>query len=157
MLLASGGLNYAQVANGLGRHVEFVPFDKQVIVLQCLLALECLYNIVMMLVKFSYCYMYLRLFPNLRIHVHVVGAFVTAWGVAFIFVCLFQCDPMAKQWEPQMEGKCLDPRPIFVTNAVLNFLSDMALLCMPIMQIFRLQMKTALKVSICSIFVLGGL
>lgn len=154
--LASGGLNYGQVANGLGRHVEFVPVDQQVVVLKCLLALECLYNVAMVLVKFSYCYMYLRLFPHLRIHVHVVAAFVSVWGLAFIFVILFQCTPMSKQWEPQLEGHCLDPRPVFVANAALNFLSDMALLCMPITQVMRLQMKTPVKLSICSIFLLGG-
>lgn len=64
---------------------------------------------------------------------------------------------MAKLWEPELAGKCLDPRPIFVANAVLNFLSDMALLCMPITQVARLQMKTAVKVSVCSMFLIGGL
>lgn len=101
--------------------------------------------------------MYLRLFPHLRIHLYVVAGFVLSWGIAFIFVCLFQCTPMAKLWEPELAGKCLDPRPIFVANAVLNFLSDMALLCMPITQIARLQMKTAVKLSVCSMFLIGGL
>lgn len=156
-LLVSGILNYVQVSNGLGRHVQFVPFSQEVVVLQCLFALEILYNIVMVLVKFSFCWMYVRLFPNLRKLVYVVGGFVAAWGVAFMITLVFQCSPIQKLWQPQIPGTCLDPRPIFVTNAILNFISDIALLCMPITQVIKLEVKPSVKVSVCSIFILGGL
>lgn len=150
-------MNYVQISNGLGRHVQFVPVYQQVIVLKCLLAIEIFYNITMVLVKYSFCWMYVRLFPRLRRLVYTVGGFVSAWGIAFTFALIFQCNPMQKFWEQQVPGTCLDPRPIFVANAVLNFLSDMALLCMPISQVIKLEVQTSVKVSVCSIFLLGGL
>lgn len=156
-LLASGTLNYIQISNGLGRHAQFVPLDQQVVVSQCLLALEILYNFTMVLVKYSFCWMYVRLFPRLRKLVTIVGGFVTAWGIAFVIVLIFQCNPVQKFWEPQLPGTCIDPRPVFVANAILNFFSDIALLCMPITQVIKLEVQRSVKVSVCSIFLLGGL
>lgn len=134
-----------------------VTLDQIIVGQKCLLALECMYNVTMMLVKMSFCYLYLRLFPMLKYRVWAVAAFVVAWCISFIFVCLFRCTPMAKVWDPLIEGTCLDPGPVFVTNAALNFASDIALLCMPISQVIKLELKMAVKISLCSVFMLGAL
>lgn len=145
------------VANGLGRHVDTLSATELVTCLKCLLALECMYNVTMGVVKISFCYLYLRLFPMLKHRIWAIAGFVLALVVTFITVGLLQCTPMEKIWNPTVEGTCLHTTPIFVANAGLHFVTDMALLLLPLFQVVKLRVELVVKISLFSIFMLGAL
>lgn len=145
------------VANGLGRHADTLPASQLVTCLKCLLALECMYNVTMVAVKFSFCFLYLRLFPMLKHRVWAIAGFVLAFSCTFIIVGLLQCTPMVKIWEPTHAGTCLNTTAIFLANAVLHIVSDIILLLLPVTQMIKLKVETVVKLSLVSIFMLGAL
>ncbi|KAJ4391023.1 hypothetical protein N0V93_004636 [Gnomoniopsis smithogilvyi] len=155
-LCGCSALNYTMVANGLGRHADTLPTSQLVTCLKCLLALECMYNVTMVAVKISFCFLYLRLFPMLKYRIWAIAGFVLTLGCTFIIVGLLQCTPMEKIWMPTVEGTCLNTTAIFLANAGLHIVSDIALLLLPVTQVIKLRVELVVKLSLVSIFMLGA-
>lgn len=87
---------YAVVAYGMGRHASTLSLDHLSIVLQHLLAFECLYVTAVATVKLSILAMYLRIFPSrgFKLASWAIGGTIVAWCIAIVLVCIFQCDPI---------------------------------------------------------------
>lgn len=103
--------------------------------------------------------MYCRIFPlrGFKIGAWVISVITVIWSLLFIFICIFQCTPIARAWNPTIPGKCLYLRGIFIGNAVPNIVTDAAILAMPMHQVWKLQARLAQRLTICGIFLLGCL
>ncbi|KAI1073196.1 hypothetical protein LB507_010803 [Fusarium sp. FIESC RH6] len=154
----TGGLNYGMIAHGLGKHFDRVDPPDQVIFLKLLLAFENIYVTAVMMIKLALLAMYLRVFPSrgFRLISAIIAATVVAWWIAICAVCIFQCHPIKKAWLPLIDGKCIDLKASFIGNAVPNIATDVAILCLPVRQILKLQVNTAQKLSLLVIFMLGS-
>ncbi|CCF44726.1 hypothetical protein CH063_00527 [Colletotrichum higginsianum] len=154
----AGAINYAMVAQGLGRHAATLPQEMQVQFLKLLLAFECIYVTAVMFIKISLLLMYCRIFPsrNFKIAAMTLGGITIAWCIAIVFVCIFQCTPVAKAYMPWIDGTCIDLKASFIGNAIPNILTDVAILCLPIGQVWKLQVTLAQRLSLCFMFLLGG-
>ncbi|RFN44925.1 hypothetical protein FIE12Z_10820 [Fusarium flagelliforme] len=154
----TGGLNYGMIAHGLGRHFERVDTPDQIIFLKILLAFENIYVTAVMLIKLALLSMYLRIFPSRRFRLisAIIAAVVIGWWIAICAVCIFQCHPIRKAWEPWIDGKCIDLKASFIGNAIPNIATDIAILCLPVKQILKLQVNMAQKLSLLVIFMLGS-
>lgn len=78
------------------------------------------------------------------------------WYIINIFMLAFQCSPRAKIWNPSLPGHCFTS--FYTVNfvaAVLNVISDVAMLVMPILWVWKLQMAWKRKVGISLIFASG--
>ncbi|KAM0356887.1 hypothetical protein ACHAP4_006593 [Fusarium culmorum] len=125
-----------------------------------LLAFECIYVTAVMMVKLALIQMYLRIFPSRRFKLvsAIIAATVVAWWIAICAVCIFQCRPIRRAWMPWLtEGTCIDLKASFIGNAIPNIATDIAILCLPVRQILKLQVNVAQKLSLLVIFLLGGL
>lgn len=102
--------------------------------------------------------MYLRIFPSrgFKIAAWIIGGLVIAWAVAIILVCIFQCSPIYVAWMPWEAGTCIDLKASFIGNAVPNIMTDVAILTMPIKQVWKLHATWAQKVSLLCTFMLGS-
>jgi hypothetical protein len=147
------------IQHGLGRHAGVLSQDELVIFFKLLLAFECVYATAVAMVKFAILLMYLRLFPSkgFKIASSVVGATIVGWWISIVCVCIFQCQPIEKAWLPWIDGTCIDLKGSFIGNAIPNILTDLAMLCMPITQVWKLQVTKAQRISLCFMFLLGGL
>lgn len=147
------------VVHGMGRHATTVSLDSLVIVLKNLLAFECLYVTAVGTVKISILAMYLRIFPSreFKIAAWVIGGTIIAWVLAIVLVCIFQCSPIYVAWVPWAKGTCIDLRASFIGNAVPNILTDVAILIMPIKQVWHLHAPMPQKISLLATFGLGSL
>ncbi|KAH7124667.1 hypothetical protein EDB81DRAFT_699079 [Dactylonectria macrodidyma] len=154
----SGAINYAMIAHGLGRHADTLPIDELVTFFKLLLAFECIYVTAVMLVKLSVLQMYLRIFPSrgFKIAAAIIAALVVAWWIAIVAVCIFQCNPISKAWLPWIGGTCIDLKGSFIGNAIPNIVTDVAILCMPIRQVWKLHVTLAQRLSLCFMFLLGS-
>ena len=143
----------------MGRHAGTLSQDDLVSFFKLLLAFECVYVTVVMLVKASILVMYHRIFPvpGFRLAVYIIGGVVVAWWLAIVLVCIFQCDPISKAWLPWSPGTCIDLKASFIGNAVPNIITDIAILALPITQVWSLQGTVARKLSLCCAFLLGSL
>lgn len=150
---------YEVVANGMGKHASTISLDELSEVLKILLAFECLYVTAVAAIKISILAMYLRLFPSreFKLAAWVIGGIVIAWWIAIVLVCIFQCNPIYVAWVPWDEGTCLDLKGSFIGNGVPNILTDIAILVMPVKQVWHLHATMAQKVSLLCTFGLGSL
>ncbi|KAF4445659.1 hypothetical protein F53441_10608 [Fusarium austroafricanum] len=157
-VFATGGLNYSLITHGLGKHWKTVPTHDQVDFLKVLLAFECIYVTAVMFIKLALLAMYMRIFTSRRFKLvsYFIGSTVIAWWIAICAVCIFQCTPIKKAWLPMIDGTCINLKASFIGNAVPNILTDVAILCLPVKQILKLQINMAQKLSLLVIFLLGS-
>lgn len=143
----------------MGRHAGTLSQADLVSFFQLLLGFECVYVTVVMLVKASILVMYHRIFPvrGFKLAVYAIASIVVSWWLAIVLVCIFQCDPIEKAWLPWAPGVCIDLKASFIGNAVPNIITDIAILILPITQVWSLQGTVARKLSLCGAFLLGSL
>ncbi|KAM5347751.1 hypothetical protein ACJ41O_007575 [Fusarium nematophilum] len=157
-VFVAGAINYAMISYGLGRHAATLPQEDLVSFFKLLLAFECVYVTAVMMVKLAVLAMYLRIFPSreFRIGAAIIASIVIAWWIAIVAVCIWQCDPIKKAWLPWIEGTCINLKASFIGNAIPNILTDVAILAMPVGQVWKLQITVAQKASLLFIFLLGS-
>jgi hypothetical protein len=157
--LANQARRFSVVAHGLGRHASTLDIPTEIVFFKLLLGFECMYVTAVVLVKLSLLAMYLRIFPSreFKIGAWSIGGIVVAWGIAIVLVCIFQCDPIYVAWMPWEKGTCINLKASFIGNAVPNIVTDLAILCMPIKQVWNLHAKPLQKISLLCTFMLGSL
>ncbi|KAJ6114908.1 hypothetical protein N7486_000686 [Penicillium sp. IBT 16267x] len=147
--------------NYVGIHVGDIPKDydvKQGLIWNY--ANQILYNPCLTLIKVSIL-MFLR---RLECHSRVVNvliwtslAVITALSIAVLFVDIFQCHPIAYNWDMTIKGgKCIDQGAFYVSTAALNLFTDLMVISIPIIITWNLQMPLRRKIAVCFILCLGG-
>ncbi|KAL8931551.1 MAG: hypothetical protein Q9216_007162, partial [Gyalolechia sp. 2 TL-2023] len=101
---------------------------------------------------------YLRLNPDrgFRTAVYVSLFLTTSYVVALSLAILFACDPVAKFWDPFLEGTCIETTKLYLANAILNVLFDFVVLLVPVPMLRKLQVSTRQKLVIGALFSLGS-
>lgn len=124
------------------------------------MAFECVYCTAIGLVKLSLLIMYIRIFPtrNFKLGASILAFVTIGWVIAINGVSIFQCTPVEKAWlGPAVAGTCINLKASFIGNAVPNILTDVAILCMPVAQVLKLQVSSAQRASLIFMFLLGAL
>ncbi|KAJ3455464.1 hypothetical protein MRS44_016946 [Fusarium solani] len=148
---------------GVGRHLAVVVMEDPDIFgrsMLCLFIGEFTYGTVLCTIKAAILLMYYRVFPTrfMKFGGYVLGAITFAWWVAVVFVSIFQCVPVHKTWHPFMEGgHCLDKNQFFLGNSIPNIITDALILCLPVYEVSKLQVRRSQKFAIIGIFLLGGI
>lgn len=78
------------------------------------------------------------------------------YGIYFIIPFVL-CNPRKKIWLPKTEGKCLQLFALYISSAVFNILSDIAMYSAPLWKIWHLQMSKGRKLGMSAVFATGGL
>lgn len=110
-------------------------------------------------IKMSIVLLYQRLFrtPKFVAATRAVAAAVLAWWIVVVIVQIFSCNPIKGQWDLSTPSKCISAAHFYVGVAVLNILTDVVLLLMPLPMIWRLQMSQLQKVTLSITFMTGTL
>jgi hypothetical protein len=127
---------------------------------QLLFAYIFIYVVAIPLIKLSIILFYRRIFG--MNWVMWICAFLT---VGYWFSCtiafLVCCRPLSYYWTQYRDpggGKCIfNLYPFYIGNAAANVATDGIILMVPIPLVWKLQMRTAQKVLVSGIFLLGGL
>ncbi|KAL8899585.1 MAG: hypothetical protein Q9207_006121 [Kuettlingeria erythrocarpa] len=72
-----------------------------------------------------------------------------------ILILLFQCRPVAKSWNPDLEGTCLPDGPTFYGLASVTILFDIIIIPLPIPALLQLQISKAKRLVLSAVFALG--
>lgn len=75
---------------------------------------------------------------------------------AVLLVAIFACWPREKIWDPLLPGKCVDPIAILIASSAINCATDIVILVLPIVMVWRLQMSKHRKWSVSAIFATGA-
>ncbi|KAF8859218.1 hypothetical protein BDZ45DRAFT_650426 [Acephala macrosclerotiorum] len=148
----------AVIRYGLGVHAAALDIDQLIAVGKGLLAFECIYVTTVALTKVSLLLMYYRIFPinSMRIGCWILGALSVCWCISIIVVCIFQCAPISKAWNPSIPGHCINLKGSFIGNAVPNILTDVAILTLPMPQVWRLHTTLIQRCQLSVVFLLGS-
>ncbi|KAI9045241.1 uncharacterized protein KD926_009655 [Aspergillus affinis] len=154
-----GEITYAVVFakaidNGQGRHIIFVKdavsFSKGYV------AAIVSYSFTVMVTKISVLLFYCRLFGSKWIYTSswIVGTIVVLYNLAVILIAGLQCIPLSDLWTGG--SSCINTEPPFTGLAVVNIVTDVLILALPVKPVMNLNMKSARKVQVLGIFLLGG-
>jgi hypothetical protein len=163
---------------GMGLHADKVPMDDIVRMAKFLVVAEILYVFNLVWSKLSILLMYYRIFnfPYFKKMAYIIGTFVIAWYVELwcisppycsetdncrvitvTFMFIFICVPVEKLWYPDTPGYCNNQVATWVANAASTILTDIAILVLPIPQVWKLQLRRPEKVGVTFAFCLGFL
>lgn len=117
------------------------------------------YKVTVCLNKVATILLYLRIFvtKKFRIAAYTVMGVVVAWSIGGVGSTIFQCVPIAGAWDKTVHAKCINSDIFWVAYAVMNILTDVMVLALPIAPIMALQLSTRSRVMLCAIFMMGGL
>jgi hypothetical protein len=82
---------------------------------------------------------------------------VIGYNIVLMCLLLFPCTPLKRTWDVSItEGSCIDRTPVFMATAVLNMITDILLLVLPIPMVMKLQMPRAQKLGVICAFGVGS-
>ncbi|OHX01242.1 CFEM domain-containing protein, partial [Colletotrichum incanum] len=121
---------------------------------------QALYYVSLALIKASILFMFLRIFPGdkVRMLLWSTQVFNLLTCLAFLFVGVFQCQPLSLAWEfwsRDRPGHCVNVPNVALSHGGLNVALDVWMLILPAVQIWSLNMKLREKLGVMSMFCLG--
>ncbi|KAI9760262.1 MAG: hypothetical protein M4579_001776 [Chaenotheca gracillima] len=148
----------AQYMGGVGRHTTEVPSDALERLLKLVLALQVIYAFEIGLLKISICVLLIRVFfvKPFRIAAKVVMSLCVMWAVMTILIGFLICTPLSYNWNLNTPyGHCGDQNAAYVAIGVVDIVTDMMILALPIPMLWKLQIPVANKIALSSVFGLG--
>lgn len=120
------------------------------------------YSVSLLATKLSIMLLVLRVFCSVHYDIpyfFTVGVMSmnTVFYICYLIIPIVQCKPREKIWTPEIPGKCLNVTKLYLASAIFNFISDILMLSVPVLLIWRLQMSRRRKLGITAIFCTGGL
>lgn len=101
---------------------------------------------------------YMRIFGSKRsfqIQVTITMIIVWIWSASVILETFLLCRPLKYNWDTSIPGTCGDRNATYVVAGVMNLITDLLVMALPIPHIWKLQLGTAKKISLCGVFCLG--
>ena len=116
--------------------------------------------IAMASIKIAILLFYYRLFhsdPRLKITVWVMATVVMCWYLTSTLIAIFQCTPVPYNWDRTIPGgQCIRKDALWIGNSVSNLLTDVAILCLPMPIVWRMDVPPRQKIAVSGMFLLGG-
>lgn len=110
--------------------------------------------------KTSILLMFRRISPQkgLRMAIYTVLAVVIGYSIALILVLIFACNPIERAWDGTItEGFCINRNAVYVATAVVNIVTDLAIIAIPIPMVINLKMPLQQKIGLAFMFAIGSL
>ncbi|EMD87314.1 hypothetical protein COCC4DRAFT_49222 [Bipolaris maydis ATCC 48331] len=94
-----------------------------------------------------------------RVMMYTTSAVTVVWGITAVFLIAFQC-PSPQRWDIE-NPQCMDFRSIRTFNAVMNIVTDLALVTVPTLMVIPLQVGSDRKLTLlvgfwCRLIVVGA-
>jgi hypothetical protein len=84
--------------------------------------------------------------------------FTIVWGIGSIIAIVFQCWPVQYFWTKSVEGTCISGQmSLYMAMGSLSLVEDVALLLLPIVVVWRLQLIPRQKIQLTLLFSVGTL
>ncbi|KAK4677472.1 hypothetical protein QC764_405080 [Podospora pseudoanserina] len=151
------GFIFAMYSAGMGIHADKVPMENIVLMAKFLVVAEILYAFNLVFTKMAILFMYYRIFrfPYFKKMAWGISAFIIAWVITITFLFIFICVPVEKLWYPHLPGRCINQVGTWIANAISTIVSDIAILVLPIPQVWKLQLRQSEKIGVTVAFCLG--
>ncbi|KAJ5888159.1 hypothetical protein N7495_008200 [Penicillium taxi] len=151
------GFIFAMIKTGMGEHADTLPPENVVLIAKYLVVAEVLYVFNLVWTKISILLMYYRIFHfrYFKIFAYIIGIFVILWVICITFLFIFICVPVQKLWSPDLPGHCINQVSTWIANAISTIATDLAILLLPLPQVWKLQLRLSEKLAVSFAFSLG--
>jgi hypothetical protein len=129
-------------------------------ILQVLIPVQILWATSLTATKLSILLFYCRVFSVPRVHLaaKILVVIIFLWCSTVVLSAFLLCRPFAFNWDPTIpNGHCGNRVLSYIMTGVLNIITDLAVLCLPMPVIWGLQMRTASKIGLIAVFATGFL
>ncbi|KAJ4312890.1 hypothetical protein N0V84_009699 [Fusarium piperis] len=145
---------------GLGRDIWTLPPDNITDFLYFFFWEELLYLGALPVTKISILLFYLKVFPgrNIRLGCWILIGLNTAYFITFELISIFQCNPIEgawRAWDKEFPAKCNNINMQGWMAAILNIVLDVATLCLPLRELYKLSLSRMKKIQIMLMFSVG--
>ncbi|KAM0475911.1 hypothetical protein ACHAPX_006793 [Trichoderma viride] len=146
------------IGNGYGMHKADLTAIELETALRWFFIAQTPYKVTICLSKVATILLYLRIFvtQKFQIAAYTVMGIIIAWSIGAVASTIFQCVPVAGAWNKKLDATCINTDIFWIAYAVMNILTDVMVLALPIAPIMALQLSTRNKLMICAIFLMGG-
>ncbi|KAI1147956.1 hypothetical protein F4825DRAFT_465275 [Nemania diffusa] len=151
------------IKGGEGRHFAYLTqFEPQAIIPrgQTLFITQLLHSLTLPFAKTSILLLILRIFHSVRwlcYASYALIAYIWVWSATELLLTIFQCKPIAFQWDHSLEGTCINQVVYFRAISALSAVHDLAMLILPLPVVWKLQLKTRRKVALSAVFLVGSI
>ena len=120
-----------------------------------------MYNCATMCIKGSIIFFYLRFAAAnrpFRIAAYLVLFVVIGYSVPSATIFLWLCRPVRKYWDLTVtEGECIEGYPPYLAAAILNSITDVVILLLPLWLLWPLRVPWKQKFGVGFVLMTGGL
>lgn len=81
--------------------------------------------------------------------------FVLLFGIGLILLAVLICQPLAKYWDPLLPGTCGSNTASFLAGGIINIVTDVTIVILPMPMVWRLQMAQQRKIALTIAFSLS--
>lgn len=160
--LCAMALAFPRIA-GIGAPIEITQTEERIegkILGQSFLAWLILYGLSVTLSKCAILFLYLRVFTtsnkSFTAGVYVIGFVVIATGIANTFVTIFQCTPVAYEWDKSVQGgRCIDVVAFARFMTIPNVVTGAIMLVMPLPLAWKLSLEMPAKLALTATLLHG--
>lgn len=118
-----------------------------------------LYGASVALSKCAILLLYVRVFTTsnkrFTVAVWVVGIFVCATGITTIVGSVFQCTPVARNWDISVRGHCINKLDFARYTAIPNVVTGFVMLFLPLPTVWHLNITIQQKIALTATFLHG--
>ncbi len=118
------------------------------------------YNLSTLFIKASILSFYLRFAAANRpfqITVYVVLFVIVGYSLNAGFSFLYLCTPIRRLWDASVDGTCVDLYSAYLVSSVLNAVTDVVILLLPIWLLWPLRVRLKQKILVGLALMPGGL
>ncbi|KAF2493711.1 hypothetical protein BU16DRAFT_562676 [Lophium mytilinum] len=146
--------------HGCGIHKQFLNAAQLQQITKWLFVEEVYYYFTHWVIKQAFLLFYLRLSqrPNFQRMVWVTMALNTAFLVINWLLAFLQCTPFDAIFHPENhpEAHCMNSLVLLIIPSILNIITDVIILVLPIPTVWSLQMSTRRKIGVLAVIGFGG-
>ncbi|KAL6916666.1 hypothetical protein FSHL1_008114 [Fusarium sambucinum] len=149
--------------DGVGQHVWALTITQLSEVVKLSYVYSFLFASAVFTTKVSILLFYQRIFTRSSLSFRIAFWFgtilVMSYPIIFIFTMSFCCTPISHYWTQFMgsQGSCIDVGQFFVALAIVNLITNVVVLLIPVPEVLKLQMSREKKAGVFGILALGGL
>ncbi|EMD96498.1 hypothetical protein COCC4DRAFT_150086 [Bipolaris maydis ATCC 48331] len=91
------------------------------------------------------------------IFIYVMHVLAFMFGFSCVIIGIFQCLPVQKFWNNEIEGFCIDTNSYNYYNSIFMLLNDIVLYIMPVIFTWNVHLHRSHRIAVNCLFALGGL
>lgn len=146
------------IVGGAGNHVaQLVGGDYITRFSQTTFAAQVLYALALGFTKMSITWMIKRIFFESS-HAwipYIIMVLNFCWMLQTILTGVLLCRPITLNWDPTARGKCGNQTIAFSTVSIIDIITDIMIISLPIKMLWGLKMKRTYKLAVACMFGAG--